>query len=427
MDFLSQEIAMKTIILLIFILFTGLPTACRKEIAVTTSPVLETDDPSTATEPSIPETNVPSTVTAIPVPGSNPLPCISQGSQDDINARLRGPDDEAVLCPGALIELSGPVVYTAAGQQIYTEGYPVDERRATLRIISPDLTTAVKMRDFDGAILSHIVVDGNRPNLGHKDGDGLIYAGGSSNGQIIRFVKIIEPRSWSALHMIEGHPAPNPPCSNALIENNEINSAGESNETWADGISLACTNSIVRNNLIVDATDGGIVVFGAPGSIIEGNTIRAETRTLLGGINMVDYHPYNGSYVGTIVRDNLIDASGAVIRIGLGMGPRVWVCMPLPAENDTLYGGTVTGNILRGAHMQYGYAVDGVRDWTVLDNISEATHAGSPSLDCRGQVASPPSAFQYYSERTQGNFQPEFIEASLELALWAIRSPRPGE
>jgi hypothetical protein len=181
-----------------FILFSGLLTACRKDIAVILSPALETDeptvatetsipetdDPSTATEPSITETNEPSIITATPVPRPNPLPCIPQGSQDEINARLREPGDEAVLCPGALIELSSPVVFSAAVQQIYTEGYPVDDRRAFLCIVSPDVTTAVKMRDFDGAIQSHIVVDGNRPNLGHKGGDALIYAGGSSNGQM---------------------------------------------------------------------------------------------------------------------------------------------------------------------------------------------------------------------------------------------------
>ncbi len=400
---------MKTRFLLLFILFAGGLTACAEQVTITASPV--------------PATNTVAPATITPIPSPTPLPCIAQGSQDEINARLRAPGDTAVLCQVALIELTGPVVFTAAGQQVYTEGYPADDRRAVLRIVSPELSTAIIMRDFDGATLSHIVVDGNRPNLGYKGGDALIYAGGSSNGQVIRFLKIIEPRSWSALHFIEGHPSPAPPCENALIENNEIGPAGQSNETWADGISLACANSIVRDNLIVDATDGGIVIFGAPGSLIESNTIRAETRILLGGINMVDFAAYNGSYTGTIVRNNIIEASGAVIRIGLGMGTRVWGCLPLPAENDTLYGGTVTGNILRGAKMQYGYAVDGVRDWTVLDNVSAATHSGTPSVDCRGQVASPPAAFQYSPQRAQGSFQPEFVDAFVELALWAI----PGE
>lgn len=364
--------------------------------------------------------------TETPVPTATTEPCISSGDQTAINAKLRGPDAAAVLCQGAVFNLTGPVVISADRQQVYTQGFPADERRATLRIVSPSLTTAVIMRDYNDVVLSHVIVDGNRPALGHKGGDALVYAGGSSSGQVIRSVKIIEPRSWSALHLIQGHPSPAPPCTKALVEDNEIGPAGNSNETWADGISLACTNSTVRNNLIVDATDGGIVIFGATGSLIEGNTIRAETRTLLGGINMVDYDPYDGNYTGTIVRNNVIDASGAVIRIGLGMGVRVWGCWP-PETDKTLYGGVVAGNTLRGDKMQYGFAVDGVRAWLATGNVDEATHSGSPSADCGGRLASPPAGFQYYPPRAQGTFQPEFAEAFLELALWAIRSPRPGE
>lgn len=378
------------------------------------------------TPTSVAETATVETSTVTPAPTHTKEPCIPSGSQEQINAALLGPGSAAILCQGAVFELTAPVVINAEGQQIYTRGLPTDERRAILRIVSPDLSTAIIMRDYDNAMLSHLIVDGNRPALGHRGGDALIYAGGSSSGQAIRNLKIIEPRSWSALHLIQGHPSPAPPCSNALVENNEIGPAGSSNETWADGISLACTNSTLRNNLIVDATDGGIVVFGAPGSVIEGNTIRAETRTLLGGINLVDYDPYEGNYSGTVVKNNVIDASGAVIRIGLGMGIRVWGCWPTGTEK-TLYGATVIDNILRGSKMQYGFAVDGVRDWTVTGNLDEASHSGAPSVDCGGVVASVPAGFQFNPSRAQGNFQPEFQSARLELALWAIVSPRPGE
>ncbi len=380
----------------------------------------------TACLPTPPAADTPTFAPATATSEPTADPCIPSGSQEQINAALRGPGSAAVLCQGAVFELTAPVVINADGQQIYTQGLPVDERRATLRIVSPDISTAIIMRDYNDVTLSHVIVDGNRPALGYRPGDALIYAGGSSSGQVIRGLKIMEPRSWSALHVIQGHPSPAPPCSNALIENNEIGPAGYSDETWADGISLACTNSIVRNNLIVDATDGGIVIFGAPGSLIEGNTIRAETRTLLGGINMVDFDPYEGNYSGTVVKNNVIDASGAVIRIGLGMGIYVWGCWP--AETDKiLYGASVTDNILRGAKMQYGFAVDGVRDWTVTGNISEAVHAGVPSVNCNGIVASTPADFQFNPNRAQGNFQPEFQPARLDLALWAIVSPRPGE
>ena len=263
--------------------------------------------------------------------------------------------------------------------------------------------------------------------LGPLGGDALIYAGGYSDGQIIRGNKIMDTRSWSSLQIIQGYSEAQP-CKNALVENNEIGPAGLSNDMqWADGISLACTNTTVRGNVITDATDGAIVVFGAPGSVIEGNTIRAQTRTLLGGINMVDDGAYDGKYTGTIVRNNIIDASGAVIRIGLGMGPRVWVCLPPNAEGHTITGGTVTGNTLRGGKMQYGFAVAGVRDWTVTGNIDEARHSGQPSLDCNGRVASPPAGFLYDPARAEGVFQPEFAQGQLDLALWAIVAPLPGQ
>jgi parallel beta-helix repeat protein len=354
-------------------------------------------------------------------------PCIDSGDQSTINAQLEGPGDAAILCPGALFQLTGPVVFTAARQQIYTKGSPTGDMRARLLIVSPTLASAVTMRDYDAAVLSNVIVDGNRANLGPTGGEALIYAGGTSDGQVIRGNKIKDPRSWSALQLIQGY-SDSQPCTNALVENNEIGPAGTSdNLLWADGISFTCTNSIVRNNVITDATDGGIVVFGAPGSLIEGNTVRAQTRTLLGGINMVDEGAYGGRYTGTIVRNNVIDASGAVIRIGLGMGPRVWVCLPPNETGHTISGGTVTGNTLRGTHMQYGFAVDGVRGWTVTGNVDEATHAGTPSFACGSLVASAPSGFLYNSARSDGTFQPEFRSAQLDLALWAIVAPRPGE
>lgn len=363
-------------------------------------------------------TMAPSPTTRPPDPTATPLPCLESGDQNDINARLRAPGDTAVLCPGAVFELTGPVIINADQQQVYTEVFPVDNRRAVLRIVSPEVSTAVLMRDYSDVILANLIIDGNRPDLGYKGGDALIYAGGYSSGQVFRALKIMEPRSWSALHLIE-------PCSDALVEDNDIGPAGYPDQTWADGISLACTNSNVRNNRIVDATDGAIVVFEATGSLIENNLIRAETRTLLGGIHMVSSEIYNGDYTGTIVRNNIIESAGAAIRIALPMGPRTWLCLDENADMITIYGAEVTGNILRGDKVQYGFIADGVRDWTVVDNIDESTHIGNPTVDCRGVTASPPAGFQYYLPRSEGVFQPEFMPADLELALWAIIEPKP--
>ncbi len=392
----------------------GTPTGAATAVPITNPPIAPT-----------PTASAPGTLPPPSIPPS-PRPCIASGNQTAINARLRVAG-VAVLCPNAVFDLTAPVTFTAAGQQVYTLGQPTNDTRATLRIASGTLTTAVVMRDFDNAVLSNVIVDGNRPSLGPGSGDALIYAGGYSSGQVIRDSKIMNTRSWSSLQLIQGY-STSQPCTGALVQDNEIGPAGSSdNMQWADGISLACTHTTVRGNVITDATDGGIVVFGAEGSLIEGNTIRAQKSTLLGGINMVDVPPDGSSYAGTVVKDNTIDASGAVIRIALAMGPRVWLCLPPDAPGDTVSGGTVTGNTLRGSKMQYGYAVDGVTDWTVTGNVDEATHSGRPTVDCFGRVAARPAGFLYDPARADGDFQSEFASAHLDLALWAIVRPRPGE
>ncbi len=101
------------------------------------------------------------------------------------------------------------------------------------------------------------------------------------------------------------------------------------------------------------------------------------------------------------------------------------MCLDENTNVITIYGGRVTNNILRGEKMQYGFIVDGVRDWTVIDNIDQSTHIGTPTGECNGHIASRPAGFLYYPPRSQGVFQAEFIPAFLELALWAIRDPIP--
>lgn len=94
--------------------------------------------------------------------------------------------------------------------------------------------------------------------------------GGPNSGQLIEYVRSFDPRSWSCLHIAEGPLT----CSNVTVQNNDIGPCGSDEfQQWADGISLACRNSVVRNNMIEGATDGGIVVFGSPGSQIINNTI----------------------------------------------------------------------------------------------------------------------------------------------------------
>jgi hypothetical protein len=340
--------------------------------------------------------------------------CLNSGDETAINAALAGQSGTAVLCPGAVFDLHSSIVFTRNGQQLYTETLPTGSARATLRIVSPSLATALVLTDRSGVLVSNVIVDGNRTALGWlPDGDALIAAGGDASGQQVEYVSAFEPRGWTCIHVWEGA---GKSCAGVSIAHNDFGPAGQPNGQWADGLSLACRGSMVFDNTITDATDAGIAVFGAPGSVVSDNTIRALTRPLLGGITMVDYGPFGGDYTGTVIDSNLIDASGQTIRIGLAMGTQTWTCQPGAPQ---LSGASVWNNRLQG-EMGYGYAVDGVRNWTVVDNVSAAHHTGTPSVECAGRLPSAPGPFQIARDHSSGTFQSSFADAVLDNALSAF-------
>src|SRR5262249_18511558 len=62
-------------------------------------------------------------------------PCIPSGTQREINAALSAPGAIANLCPGATFTLTEPVTFTAANQRVRTQGLPVGDQRALLRVM----------------------------------------------------------------------------------------------------------------------------------------------------------------------------------------------------------------------------------------------------------------------------------------------------
>jgi len=149
----------KSVLFLVYILcFIILITSCDNDVTGQEPIVTEPDPEPVPEEPS----------------------CLESGTHTDINELLTAENVIVELCPGSVFELSDRIVINHPGQQIYTQGRPVDNTRTVLKIVSASLSSAVIMRDFDYAVLSHVIVNGNRPELGYKGGDALIYVGGSS-------------------------------------------------------------------------------------------------------------------------------------------------------------------------------------------------------------------------------------------------------
>lgn len=349
--------------------------------------------------------------------------CIGSGTDADINSVLTGVGAAAILCPGAVFDLQDSVRFTATNQHIYTLGLPTDGSRALLRIASADITTAVWGVDQSGVIVENIQADGSRPQFGIKSGSALIEMGGHAANQTVRGVAGRNTRSWSTISLFGGAAANNDwSCQQAWVLNNEVGPAGNDDGTIADGISLACGNSVVQGNVIRDATDGGIVAFGAAGSLIQSNTIVAETKELLGGINMVDYNPVNGNYQGTRVTDNVIDAHGAFIRVAIPIGSRVWgFCDPPDHYN---VGGSVTNNWLRGLHMGYGIAVAGASGFTITGNVDQSRHVGVAAQGCGGAPAPPRSGYLYHPGLTSNTtLQGGFLVGNVSDRLFHTSEP----
>jgi parallel beta-helix repeat protein len=118
--------------------------------------------------------------------------------------------------------------------------------------------------------LHHPQINGTRAGAPPTLGGANIEMGGSNSNQLIEFVHSYDPRSWSCLHVAEGALL----CNNVVVQNNDIGPCGSDNfQQWADGISVSCRSAIVRNNIVNGPTDGGIVLFGSPGTLVTNNTV----------------------------------------------------------------------------------------------------------------------------------------------------------
>ncbi len=338
--------------------------------------------------------------------------CIPSGDETAINAALTGPGAKAMLCPHAVFEIANSIVLSADGQELATLGSPSKQSQAVIRVAGGELATAIYSRASDINI-HHLVVDGARAAFGRlATGGALIEIGGDVNDIVVDHVRALDPRGWSTLHVIEGELK----CRGARVTNNVIGPAGAPNGAWADGISFSCRDGFVAHNSIVDASDGGIVIFGSPGTVVENNVIKTQNNQLLGAINMVDFAPWNGNYSGTVVRNNRIVADGGYIKVGIAMGPAVWGSN----AGQINYGATVEGNRIYGDHIGYGLAADGVSNFIVTGNQVLGTPSGELGPNCIAGLATPGKAMTRTAGATTGDFQSEFVTGNLLYAICIV-------
>jgi parallel beta-helix repeat protein len=143
--------------------------------------------------------------------------------------------------------------------------------------------------------LRHTQINGTRAGAPPTSGGANIEMGGPNSNQLIEYVHSYDPRSWSCLHVAEGGLL----CNGVVVQNNDIGPCGSDvYQQWADGISVSCRSAVIRNNMVNNPTDGGVVLFGSPGTLVENNTIWVVNVGYdLFIILMKTYHPARIHYL----------------------------------------------------------------------------------------------------------------------------------
>ncbi|KAF8257325.1 hypothetical protein EI94DRAFT_1818245 [Lactarius quietus] len=380
------------------------------------------------------------------------LPDPANTITDRLNIALNssGPGFVLRLCPNAHYMIQAPILFAAPDQEISTVGYPTDDSRATLVVSGPVAngtghTNAVNgtCSNCSGVKLRNIQINGTRAGAPPNGGGANIEMGGPNSNQLIEYVRSYDPRSWSCLHITEGGLQ----CNNVIVQNNDIGPCGsDAYMQWADGISISCRSTVVRNNVVHGPTDGGIVLFGSPGSIVEHNIIRAIKHTLLGGINMVDVLPWGGNYSGTIVRNNTIigglatDSKSAtqshgtnvddvIIKIGIAIGPQTWFGDAAFIGTNVSSSGTVLHNRFTGA-FGYGIAMSSARNFTVEGNdlFGNISFIGIRGPNCSSSYPTPASApfIVNLANVTSSTLQSNFQSVPYAKGLPCIQPPDDG-
>lgn len=339
---------------------------------------------------------------------------------------------DLILEKGKVYEIDATLIITQPGQRIYTDGSPGIRDYATLQLANPTLITIINAEGVKNIVIEDVRIDGNRDNMRSEAGKipmlpfiSLGKLGGDD--QTIKNCIISNARNsggWAAIHVHEH-------AFRTIILDNIIFGSGvdvlgngrsalEYPFGWGDGISVAARNSLVKNNLIIDATDEGIMVQGAPGTKVYNNVVVALSREVLAGVALIDPASYclldsaenTYDYRGVEVKNNLVHALGARVHIGFPCGKNVF---NMKQTMQIIVGAEVVNNVMIGDIGGYGFAVGGVKDFKVTNNTANAVFEESGD----GLPNNPPdeaAAFIYGASTTiDCKLQKEFKPAQKHI------------
>ena len=310
-------------------------------------------------------------------------------------------------------------LFIPAGVTLATDGLPDPHHHALMARLVRSAPFAAPMIEINAddspgpsGSLRSIWVDGQRARATPFVGSAIdveIYGG---KGATVASSFLTGSLGWSTLHsygLLDGRP-----CAGNLILGNVITaySSVHTNEKWADGISVGCEHSVVKENQIIDATDVGIVVFNAypenQQSQVTDNTVVNAGNSAFAALSfdsLQDRSAADPDFSGSSISYNTLwSGPYAHFIIGIAVGTRPWY-----PHGAIGIGARAVGNTTAGVPTHFGaeIVVSGMLNATVWGNVFNDVPIRSCMTACPiGQVLASVGAglasgsIQTYSNQT---------------------------
>ncbi len=290
-------------------------------------------------------------------------------------------------------------LYVPPGVTLTTAGQPGPSRYAEMgRLVRAQTfgetsATAVPVVEVDnGARLENVWVDGQRKSKTDAQSATVNVETDGGSGTTVSADRLSDAIGFTNLHALGT--AEGPACSSTTITGNlSTQYATDHVDTndWSDGLSVACENSTVTGNTVVDATDVAIVLFRAcpadQDSKVSGNTILNAGNSAFGGIvtDPLTHPTCSPNFAGSSITGNtLTTGPTASYGIGLSLGTGAWFANPNIGNGASFTSNTLSGNVTEGL------TVSGMTGVTATGNTLNVT-LGQYTKSCpEGQVVVDP-------------------------------------
>lgn len=282
------------------------------------------------------------------------------------------PGGVVTLAQRAVVLIDRPVVIPA-GVTLTTSGGPSPRAYARMgRLVRTAAFGDAMLKVSSGSALRSVWVDGRRSAVGFNQPAMNVQTFGGDN-VVVDNNRISEPAGWTnfqALGTFEGFR-----CGSESVRGNLITAyvPAHLGGGWSDGLSIACENTTVEGNHILDATDVSIVIFRAhpavQRSVARSNTALNAGNSAYGGF-VADGLTGIGSvqnFSGAVFDGNLIWASPSQhIDIVLSVGTRAWFGGASSLGSGAAFVNNTTGG--QAVRTNTGIAVSGMLNAHVQAN-----------------------------------------------------------